>query len=173
MESMSQAQLTASIQAGHGLFKALLAELDAEAMLQPGVVGAWSVKDLVAHIVVHEQRMLSWVAERLGGRVPAAVQPYGLPDDEIAVVNEKIYQENRDRPLSEVLADLDRVHAQVLRLVVEAPTVDLLDARRFALHGGEPLWAAVAANTFEHYEEHGRDIRAWRTRDALPGLTGE
>jgi hypothetical protein len=33
--------------------------------------------------------------------------------------------------------------------------------QRVKLQGGEALWQAVAANTFEHYQEHGQDILAW------------
>ena len=133
-------------------------------MAQPGVIGEWSVKDILMHVVVHEQRMARWMAVRLRGEEPDAPQPYGMPDDELAVLNERIYQENRDRALEDVLRDWEEAHAQALALVTEAVEEDLLDPHRFQLQGGEPLGAAVAANTFEHDEEHARDIRAWLAR---------
>jgi hypothetical protein len=47
-------------------------------------------------------------------------------------------------------------------LVETSPEEDILDTRRFQLLGGEPLWAAIAANTFEHYEEHGKDLTGFK-----------
>jgi hypothetical protein len=116
---------------------------------------------MLAHILVHEERMLRWVDERLGGRIPLAPQPYAMPEAELAELNRQIYEQNRDCPLEDVLAELDEFHALALDLVRGAAERDLTDPARFPLAGGEPLWEAVAANTYEHYEEHSRDLRAW------------
>jgi hypothetical protein len=159
MTGMSKSKLLEELQNGYGLFKKLLAELDDQQMEQPGVVGKWSVKDTVAHIMVHEQRMIQWVTERLRGEYPAAFQPYDMPAEELDKLNEQIYQENLKRPLEDVLHSLDTTHAEAVRLVETSTEADLLDPDCFHLQGGEPLWEAVAANTFWHYEEHGRDIR--------------
>jgi hypothetical protein len=78
-------------------------------------------------------------------------------------LNEQIYQENLDRSLEELLSDLDRTHTETLRLVETSQEEDLLVPARFRLVGGEPLREAIAANTFQHYEEHGQDIRRWQS----------
>ncbi len=167
MVPMSKAKLLESIQNGYRLFKELLAQLDQEQMNQPGAVGKWSVKDTVAHIVVHEQRMIQWMKERLCGELPVMPQPYAMPDDELNELNEQIYEENLNRALEDVLDDLDQTHAEALRLVEESREEDLLDPRRFQLKEGQPLWEAIAANTFWHYEEHGEDIRRHRFAPSL------
>jgi hypothetical protein len=82
-----------------------------------------------------------------------------MPDAELDQLNEQIYQENRDRPLEDVMQALDETHAEALHLVADSSEADLFDPNRFRLHGGEPIWEAIAANTFDHYEEHGRDIK--------------
>lgn len=161
---MSKAILLDRIRTGHELFRAFLAELGDEQLTQPGVIGVWSVKDILAHIVVHEQRMLQWIAERMPGGMPAAFQPYGMPDAELAGLNERIYQENRDREWLDVLQDWETTYAHILAFVEAADEEDLMSGQRFRLQEGEPLSAAVAANTFEHYEDHSRDIRAWLAR---------
>ena len=86
-------------------------------------------------------------------------QPYAMPDEELDQLNEQIYQENLNQSLDDVMQALEETHAESLKLVETSPEEDLLDAGRFRLLGGEPLWAAIAANTYEHYEEHGRDIQ--------------
>ncbi len=169
MASMSKATLLESIQTGYDLFKELLAEFNPAQMDQPGAVGKWSVKDTVAHIVVHEQRMIQWMKVRLCGDLPVMPQPYAMPDDELNELNEQIYQENLNRALEDVLYDLDKTHVEALRLVEESREEDILDPRRFQLEEGEPLWEAIAANTFWHYEEHGRDIRLHGSLRSAPG----
>ena len=162
MIEMSKSKLRESIQGGYALFTALLAELDEEQMTQPGAIGTWSVKDTVAHIVIHEQRMIHWMTEKLRREHPILPQPYAMPDDELDKLNEQIYQENRNRSLDDIMRDLDKTHVDVLTLVETAAEEDILDSRRFQLQGGEQLWEAIAANTFWHYEEHGQDIRNWQ-----------
>lgn len=155
---MNKSTLIQQITNGYQLFQALLADISEQRMLEPGVVGQWSIKDLLLHIVVHQQRMICWVQERLRGRVPAAPQPYAMPEDELAGVNQQIYLENRATPLNSALAELEKSHRQALAMVERASEDGL---QRVKLQGGEALWQAVAANTFEHYQEHGQDIRAW------------
>jgi len=158
---MDKLTLLNSMQTGHHNFTAFISELTRQQMLQPGVIGEWSVKDILAHIVVHEQRMIDWIGKKLNGESLDGPQPYSMPDEALNRLNEQIYRQNRDRPLDDVLADLESVHLQALAMVDSAPGADLFDARRFSLQDGEPLCEAVAANTFSHYEEHSRDIRAW------------
>ena len=164
---MDQAELLTQIQHGYQDFQTLLSSLSPAQMLVPGVIGIWSVKDIVAHIAEHARRMLQWLEVRVRGQLPETFQPYGMPEPELARLNEQIYLQHRDRPLAEVLADFEETYAQVLAWVRRTPAADLLDARRLALAEGEPLWEAAAANTFSHYAEHGQDIRKWLdSRDA-------
>jgi hypothetical protein len=162
MEDMSKSKLLAAIHAGYDTFKSLLAEFSEEQLLQPGVVGEWSIKDLLSHIMVHEERMIQWVTEMLLGHLPETSQPYNMPEDELVVANHIIYQENRDRSLSNVLFALENAHVRSLAIVAGAREADLTGADCLKLEGAEPIWEAIAANTFWHYEEHGRDISNWR-----------
>jgi hypothetical protein len=165
----NKAMLVDSIQSEYSGFKELLSGLAPEDFLHPGVNGDWTVKDVLAHIQVHEERMIAWISKRIGGSLPSEFQPYDMPEDALAVVNERIYQENRARELDEVEAAFAQAHRAALALVDAAAEADLFDAARYHLNGGEALWAAVAANTYEHYEEHGRDIRAWLAVRAAKG----
>ena len=79
MIEMNRSKLLESIQNGYNLFKELLSELDEEQMTQPGVIGKWSVKDTLAHIVIHEQRMIRWTREMLRGEHPVIHHLVGSP----------------------------------------------------------------------------------------------
>lgn len=156
----TKSELLDLIQTSRRLFLEQISELSPEQFIIPGVVGKWSVKDLLAHHLVHEQRMVRWVGEVLRGGTPSIPQPFAMAEDALVRLNDEIYLANRSRPLLEILRELDAIHAQTLALVAGAAEQDLFEPCRFALRDGEALWAAIAANTFEHDEEHTRDLLA-------------
>jgi hypothetical protein len=131
-------------------------------MTEPGVTGTWSVKDLLAHITVWEQRMVGWVAESLRDRVPQQL-PSGMTWDDLDQWNEQTYRESRDKPLDQVLTEFDRSYSQALEAVKAAPETELIDPDRFPWREGKPLWHMVAANTCWHYKEHREEIETWRS----------
>ncbi len=154
----TRSALLDAIQTGRRRFLERISEFTPEDLVAPGAVGKWSVKDLLAHILIHEQRMLLWVGTTLRGGTPADPQPYSMPEEDLNRLNEEIYLANRDRPLLEILRELDSAHARSLALVAAASETDLFDPKRFHLQEGEALWEAVAANTYQHEEEHTRDL---------------
>ena len=104
-------------------------------MTEPGALGKWSVKDILAHILVHEQRMLQWMTQRLRGDYPVLPEPYAMPNAELDILNEHIYQDNQHRSLDDILRDLHRTHAEALRLVKTASEEDILDPRQLSTAG--------------------------------------
>lgn len=141
--------------------------LTSDQMALPGVSGDWSVKDILAHITVWEQRMVAWLQAALAGEAPV------LPasDQEADLWNAQTYQENRDRPLEDIRAESGASYHQALEAVTAAPEIDLADAHRFPWRSGSPLWWMVAANTWWHYDEHAEAIRHWReeSQKLMPG----
>jgi hypothetical protein len=137
-----------------------LAALSEAQMTQPGVQDAWSVKDILAHIVDWERRMVRWIQESLRGEVPQRPAP-GMTWDDLDRLNERTYLSNKDRALDEVRADFQRSYRRSLQVVESLSESDLIDPRRFAWREGDPLWHMVAANTWWHYKEHREAIDAW------------
>jgi hypothetical protein len=103
-EQMSKDKLVADIQLERQRLEESLAELSEDQMLVPGVLDDWTVKDLLAHITVWEQRMISWVAQTVRDEVPEMLPP-GMTWDDLDEWNEQTYQKHRLRPLEEVMAD--------------------------------------------------------------------
>lgn len=157
IEQLTKAELLDAIRAGRKQLEAALAQLNESQMTQPGVESNWSVKDVLAHIVAWEQRMVLWVGQALRGEVPAIPATW----DEVHRLNEQSYWENRDRPLSEVLAEFQRSYPEALAVVEAAPEEDLMNPERFGWREGVPLARVVAANTWWHYAEHIESIQAW------------
>ena len=157
---MTKSRLLEEIQIEHQRLEKTLAMVDKEQMLIPGVIDEWTVKDILAHITVWEQRMVRWLGEAMSGEV-AQMLPDGMTWDNLDEWNEQTYQEHRHRPLEQVLADYELSYPQALKAAKEVPEVDLIDPDRFDWREGDPLWVMVAANTFWHYTEHEESVRAW------------
>lgn len=142
----------------------ILDALEDEDLLVPGVVGDWSIKDLLAHITMWEAQLITllWQAKR--GQKPTAIYFSGMTDDEI---NARWHREGRDRPLNLVLADFHGARNQTIRRVEEFSEKDLNDPQRFSWSGGSPLWKWIYGSSVEHDREHAEQIKAWIASHAL------
>jgi len=138
----------------------VLEQLNEEQMTRPGLENDWSVKDILAHITDWERRMVGWLEESLRGEVPQRPAP-GMTWDDLDSLNEQTYLSNKNRPLSEVLAESRASYQNAVKTVEALGEEDLLDPQRFAWREGDPMWRMVAANTGEHYKEHGQQISDW------------
>lgn len=108
---------------------------------QPGVVGEWSLKDILAHLTAWEQRLL----QRVQGQPEAGA---GLSTHEF---NEQVYQANRTRCWTEVRIAYEQSYEQVLALVKRLPEAELMGWKQ---HFG---W-----NTYGHYRWAKTQIRQWK-----------
>jgi hypothetical protein len=68
---MNRAELVAAVDEGWRQLDAAIDGLDAAAMVEPGVVEAWSAIDLLGHVATWEQRALNYVERWRRGESPA------------------------------------------------------------------------------------------------------
>lgn len=156
---MTKLELLEAIQQERAAFEATLAGLTPEQMTAPGVMGEWSVKDLLGHVAMWESRLVTILYS-----VERGVEPKTLRSSEVDRVNAESYVEQRERPLDRVLSDFHAVHVQLLKRLDALQDRDLSDSKRFPWMEGEPLEKLVAGDTFEHYAEHRPAIEAWRKK---------
>jgi len=156
-ERIVKAALLGNIQAGYDKFEALLAPLSEEQMTTPTVNGTWSIKDNIAHLTAWQGYVLEQLQGVIDGKEPPEFMPGLTTEDEI---NERVYQENRNRPLAEVLADLRASYQRVLATVQSLSEENMNTPFPWS-KSGNPAWLLIAGNTYEHYEEHGNIIRRW------------
>jgi hypothetical protein len=167
MEPIDKKQLLAQIESSRVRLESVLARVPQARMTEAGVEGSWSVKDLIDHIVVWEQRMLEWLATSLAGEQPRLL-PEGFVWDDLDRWNQETYEARRERTLDQVLEDFNATYPQVLQSVRDAPEDDLFQPDRFPWRENSPLWKLVGGNTFWHYDEHAQSIERW-----LEGVASE
>jgi len=158
---MTRSHLLQLIQSEREVLEAALAQVREDRMDEPGVCGAWSVKDVLAHIAAWEELMVRCLREIQDRAVPVLV-PYGIPDDALDELNGQIREENREKPLDQVLEEFQRSYGESVRAVEATPEEELLAVGRVEELGNEPLWHMVAANTCWHYRDHGASLEAWQ-----------
>jgi uncharacterized damage-inducible protein DinB len=134
-----------------------------DAMLRPGVVGMWSVKDVLAHLSVWESELITALAQL---ERPKSV-PGIVKIEEIDDWNDEQYRENVRRGLDVVREDFDGVHKHLIKTIEQLDDKTLDDVRKFPWMEGEPLWYLVAENGFWHEQEHADEIRQWREKEGL------
>ena len=152
----SRDDLLERIRAERAQWHELLAEVGEERMEQPGLMGSWTFKDLVAHLTTWGARTIARIAAGPGTE-PAPPWPSHLTEDD--EINAWAHEQNRDRPLSEVLAEADLSFERLAAAIAALPDADLTTPGRFTWMGGKAL---VDGDFFSHFhEEHEPSVRAW------------
>jgi len=132
-----------------------LAAIPLERWEEPLEPGGWSLKDITAHITWYEREVIP----ALLTHVMEGSELWELPLEER---NQVIYQQNKDRPLAEVVAESKEVFPSFVKAVANLDDADLEDPARFQYMPAE--WKPVdlvTSNSTEHYEDHLAQVRAW------------
>jgi uncharacterized protein (TIGR03083 family) len=122
---------------------------------EPGVVGDWSVKDILAHVTIWEQEALRYLPLIMEGGTPPRYKTYGGID----AFNARMIEERRGLSLSEVRAQLEETHEQLVDFVANVPMDHLSSATRARKR--------LRLDTYSHYPEHTTAILEWRQRRSL------
>jgi hypothetical protein len=109
--------------------------LTEEQASQPGVAGYYSVKDLLAHLAWWEDQTRNVVES--GKDEPIDVES----------LNDQIYAEYKDASFAELQQRLIEVHANARKTFAKTQGLTEDD---------------VKDDTWEHWDDHGEQIRAWR-----------
>ncbi|HJS19422.1 MAG TPA: hypothetical protein VJ785_11790 [Anaerolineales bacterium] len=137
-----------------------------------GVLGKWSIKDILAHLLVYEQYIADRLEEILHGEpyvacrtqnaLDAFLDQFGYPDLGSPLLNEAacdswIVEKYRSVSLEEVIAQEIHAFASI------ADSFEKMTEEMISRHN---LYERVASNTYKHYRQHINDIRSWQVANA-------
>ena len=138
----------------------------------PGVIGKWSIKDILAHILSYEQYIADRMEEILHGEpyIPSRTQnaldafqdQFGYPDFGSPLLeddgpNAWVIEKYRNVSLEDVITQ------EVQAFAVIVASLKSLSEETFTTHN---LYERIANNTYKHYREHIRDIHKWLVANA-------
>src|SRR2546429_5179081 len=94
-------QLLKRLDTAWGAFKESYAGLSDVQLMEPGVTGAWSIRDILAHVTTWEEEALKHLPIILKSHTPTR---YSVQYGGIDAFNARIPEQTRNLSLSEVLA---------------------------------------------------------------------
>lgn len=149
---MDKQQLLKRLEKAWTALKEAYAGLSDAQIMESGVMGNWSVKDILAHVTTWEGEALKYLPLILtGGRPPRYSQSGG-----INAFNAQMREQKRDLTLSKVLRQLDETHRQLIDYLQSVPEEQFTRETRFRHR--------LRLDTYSHYPEHVQAIREWRER---------
>ncbi|MGB2696186.1 MAG: DinB family protein [Dehalococcoidia bacterium] len=158
-------ELLQRIQRSRAALEQTISQLSDAQLVAPGPSEGWSARDHLAHLTIWEQGLAALLQGHPRYTTMGLDEQTYLNTDEVGL-NEIIYQHNKDRSLTEVLAAFQQAHQQVL-----AALAGLTDADLFLTYShdqpdepgedsGAPILGWIAGNTYDHYAEHQAWIQA-------------
>ena len=140
-------------------WKTFLASVDGlsvAALLEPGAVGEWSVRDVMAHVATWEEEALNALPVILDGKSPPRYVRYGGIDAFNALERERKRRLSRAR----VKRELAATHRRLVEFLENIPEAAYKEDRR--------LQRRIREDAYRHYREHALQILSWRNARGSP-----
>ena len=135
--------------------------LSEDQLTHSGVCGEWSIKDVLAHLLMWEAETIKLLFQVGQGKVPTTIHHRSVSDD---VQNELWYQQTKNRPLQAVLDDFHAIRTQTIRQVQAISEDRLNNSTLFPWLKGKTLTILILRSIPEHDHEHRAQIEAWRIK---------
>ncbi len=123
---------------------------DAE-MVQPGVTGEWSVKDIIAHVTSWEEEALTHLPTILAGKRPPR---YSVTYGGIDAFNAQVMEQRKTLSLAEILRQRDETHRRLIDFIQQVPEEQFISETRFRRR--------LRLDTYSHYPIHAEAVRERR-----------
>lgn len=142
--------------------------LSSEELLEPGVAGEWSVRDILAHVAAWDRAQTAAFRDMLNGVRPPLMD---LDDEGIQTFNEEHYAELLGATLDEVLAELEAAREELLELLRGIDNAALFAPAPGDEHADASIAACVQVSA-GHDEEHAEMIEVWRENQPAQPVDG-
>ena len=136
-----------------------LAEFPEAGVDTPGACGAWSVKDIIAHLASYEQVLLDVLSTFIGRHPTPSLDKFAEPGGQF---NDTEVGRRKGRTMREVLDEFHDAHMQVMELVAK------ISPERFRHRGTLPWYGMeyalddfIVYSFYGHKREHSAQIAAF------------
>lgn len=152
------------LDAARTAFHDALAEVDADLVMAPGVVGDWSVRDLVVHVAAWCEHGSETLDLATTGRGEAFTYSKGDTD----AMNERFAAEGDALSPHQALAREETSYAAFRERIgmLEPPVLDQ------QLGNGDTVEAVIRYDGADHYTEHAAHLRDWFAPDGDEDVDG-
>ena len=156
---MDKSELLETLEDSHQELIEMLEDLPEATLLESGVEGDWSIKDILAHLTYWEGQLVTLLFQAKSGMPQPSTVHFG--SESLDETNARWHQQSQDRSLEIIWSDFIGVRKQTIRRVSAFSEQELQDPQRYAWLGGKPLWMWIVNDSVEHEEDHEDAIREW------------
>ena len=149
---MDKQQLLNRLEKAWAAIKESYTGLSDSQLTEPGVMGNWSVKDILAHVTTWEEEALKYLPLIITGGSPPRYIQYGGID----AFNAQMSEQKRGLALSDVMKELNETHRRLLDYIQSVPEEHYMRET--------PFRHRLRLDTYSHYPMHARAIWEWRER---------
>ncbi len=173
----SKSALLRAMETGRSEWETLLSQIDEHTLLEPGVEGVWSVKQIVAHIAGYEE----WAAAFLTDRLDPLAGALAAIDTFWQHQLDAYRQDRPDFPAKMSETDDDQTNAVVVAVYDRYAAHEVLDRERHAYRqllaatravsdtqltepwrpNGRSLLEILPNQSYQHYRMHIPVIQRW------------
>jgi nicotinamidase-related amidase len=127
-----------------------VAGFTAKELVRPGVIGEWSIKDVLAHLLEWQRMCMGWYEAGLRGEKPS-LPAKGYNWSQLPALNQDIYERYKDAKLDTIKSQLEASHKHMLDVAGSLSEEELFTAGRHKWTGVSTLASYIDANTGAHY----------------------
>ena len=153
----SKTDLLTAIEKEHTALEAYLDTLNPVQLTSPGIVGEWSIKDVLAHLIEWQQMVLSWHRAGLRGKSQKSLTGFKVESN--PALNQHIYEKHRDRSLEDIQAQFQISHQEIVGVIEGLSNEELFTTGQFAWTKKNTLGTYFVSATSSHYLWARKEIR--------------
>jgi hypothetical protein len=154
----TKSQIIETAQKERAALEELLATLTPEQMTQPNLIGDWSAKDVLAHLIEWEQMAMKWYEMGARGKVPA-VPSEDYNWGQLPQLNHTIYLKRRDRSLADIQKEFKSSYKKIMKVIESIPEKELFTRGQYTWTRNNLLAAYFVSATSSHYRWARGEIR--------------
>ncbi len=157
---MNKEEVLEKIKAERNNLYDLIHSLTDEQICEPSLPNGWSVKDVMMHIAEWEHRCAMWINAGLCQNTPHVPQE-GYTWDDIDRLNADTYEDYKEMSLEGAQNYSRAVYLHFYEQLENLSEEEMTEPAHFSWTEKESLVPFIAANTYDHYREHRKQIQEW------------
>jgi hypothetical protein len=158
-DKMKKQEILNNLETSREKFLDAVDPLNSSDFMISGVVGEWSIKDILAHLSRWEAELIKMLWQIRHGMRPTSI--HFEKNFAVDQINIQWFTEAKHRPLDRVMEDFHAVRIQTVLNVEQFTERDLTDPLRYRWLKKVPLSRYIAHDSFEHEQEHLEEIKSW------------
>lgn len=154
----SKKQLIEQSETNWTKLQSLLESMEIDDMIEGGIVGEWSVKDVLAHLLEWQQMTLGWY--RIGKRGESPITPSeNFTWREIPALNQSIFEKYQHAEFGDIEKQLAISHQATLEAITIMSNHELFTPKIYKWTKSTTLGSYLTSATCSHYDWAVKQIR--------------